>query len=868
MPKVPHLPAKGDVPGELTKLPQWVCWAARMRKARSAKVPINLATGKLASVSNPATWGTFDAALAAAEKRRLPGIGFVFTESDPYVGIDLDHCRDPATGKIDPWAEKIIKQIDSYTEISPSGTGVHVLLKGSLPAGSAHRTSGGNDGGSVEIYAQGRYFTVTGQRIPNTSMTINNRSGQLVALCQEFFGAMGTVADSAPKQAGAGTADSALIQKALAAKNGKKFRLLWEGHWKKAGYQSKSEASLALCRLLSFWAGKDAAAIDGLFRGSGLYTAKWERPDYRTATIGKAVAATREVYHSGASITREHSGGGEGEPSAYVTTDGGVWHRNKEGELTWLSSRLDVTGVTRDGSGNDWGRLVRFPDLDGVGHTVSIPMAWKPEQVRQFLAAEGLRISPWPTTVNRLAAYLIEATPKRRVRAAAQIGWVGNVFVLPEMTIGGSEEDVVFQPAFPVDHGYGIRGSLTEWRHEVAKRCQNNSRLMFALSVALAPVLLRWSEVAGGGFHLKGPSSIGKTTGLRVAASVWGPPGFLRSWRTTGNALEGVAATRNDSLLCLDELGQLDGREAANAVYLLANGLAKSRMARAGGLRPLERWRALVLSSGEVSLGDLIAEVGRRSRGGVAVRLIDLPADAGAGAGLFEATHAAESARAFADELAAATAQYYGSAGPAFVECIQNNFKDGDLSALIPAECAEFIKKHVPVGAGPEVQREASLFALVAFAGRLAVEAGILPGRADETEAAVVACFKASLESRHGTGQHDAEAAIEQVRSILQRDGASRFQLRKKGAIPVRDRLGFRDGNDYLVFPEQFQQVLCAGYDAQQIARELVKRGFLRKDRKRLQTQCRLLGVGQTRVYWILTSILEGSEDEQAITWR
>ncbi|MDP9375636.1 MAG: hypothetical protein M3Q65_24940 [Chloroflexota bacterium] len=152
------LPLKVEnIPHELRERPQWVCWRWDWIQARAkwTKVPINPRTGRLASTADPATWGAFEDALARSRDDGLDGIGYVFSEHDPYAGVDLDGCRDSVTGDITPWALEIARCLDSYTEVSPSGRGLHIFVRAALPRR-------GNRKGNVEFYDRGRYLTVTG----------------------------------------------------------------------------------------------------------------------------------------------------------------------------------------------------------------------------------------------------------------------------------------------------------------------------------------------------------------------------------------------------------------------------------------------------------------------------------------------------------------------------------------------------------------------------------------------------------------------------------------------------------------------------------------------------------------------------------
>ena len=150
-----------DAINELGVLPQWVAWTY----VGTTKLLINPATGKAADSTDSATWGTIDQARQRATRRGMAGIGFVFTAEDPYIGIDLDDCIDPA-GTVAPWAQAIIDAIATYTEISPSGTGVKLWARGMLPSSAKTKT--------IEMYTEARYFTFTGQHLPGTPTTIND----------------------------------------------------------------------------------------------------------------------------------------------------------------------------------------------------------------------------------------------------------------------------------------------------------------------------------------------------------------------------------------------------------------------------------------------------------------------------------------------------------------------------------------------------------------------------------------------------------------------------------------------------------------------------------------------------------------------
>ena len=198
------------------------------------------------------------------------------------------------------------------------------------------------------------------------------------------------------------------------------------------------------------------------------------------------------------------------------------------------------------------------------------------------------------------------------MRCVERTGWHEGTFVFPDETIGEtSGERVLLQTENSRRHVYQQAGTLADWQREVAALCVGNSRLIFAVSSAFASILLYLTGEENGGFHFQGSSSIGKSTLLRVASSVFGGGDYMQSWRATANGLEAVAAQHNDSLLCLDELKQVDAKEAGEIAYMLANGSGKGRADRAGFARARQTWRLLFLSNGELSLEEHLEHRGQ-----------------------------------------------------------------------------------------------------------------------------------------------------------------------------------------------------------------------------------------------------------------
>ena len=287
-----------SVPQELRDSRQFVVWRSERRNGRLSKTPYSPARRGMASSTDPATWGTMSEALSAYQEGsgRYTGIGFVFSQDDPYCGVDLDDCVD-CQERIAPWAAEIVKSLESYTEVSPSGNGVKIFLRGKK-SGSRCRIQ--IEDGGIEMYDHKRFFALTGQHVEGTPAQIEDRQTQLDDLYKNLFGHPNKVPfHRSPTTAQSVLDDDAVVDKAQSAANGVKFTRLWGGDIE--GYGSQSEADLALCGILAFWT-RNVDQIDRLFRQSGLYRGKWDErrgaQTYGEMTIATAHAACTKHYEA------------------------------------------------------------------------------------------------------------------------------------------------------------------------------------------------------------------------------------------------------------------------------------------------------------------------------------------------------------------------------------------------------------------------------------------------------------------------------------------------------------------------------------------------------------------------------------------
>ncbi|GJE12080.1 DUF927 domain-containing protein [Methylobacterium longum] len=545
-------------------------------------------------------------------------------------------------------------------------------------------------------------------------------------------------------------------------------------------------------------------------------------------------------------------------------------------EQLWVSAPFEIIGRGRDPSGCGWSKWLRWRDPDGRQHEHAVSDAALHGDVRALaadLASRGLVIARGAR--NHLADYLAEVSVDERVTTVTRSGWhtLGDsrLFVLPHGAIGQPHDETVILSG-AISTGYAESGTLQGWRESVGALAHGHNRLILAIATALAGPLLELAGSEGGGINLYGQSSKGKTTALRAAASVWGrgsaDPGFIRSWRATANAQEGAAALVTDTLLCLDEIGVADGRDAAAAIYQLASGVGKGRSSRDGSLRPAVTWRVLTLSTGEIPMAAKVTEdKQRRVYAGQSVRLLDIPADAGQGFGVFDHAGADGNAARLAEAVKSAAQANFGTAGPAFVrEMIRVGLDE--VARRVAKIVSDFLTAHVDPAADGQVRRAAGRLGLIAAAGELGTEFGILPWDRGESECASARALQDWLATRGGTEPAEVREAIAQVRRFFEAYGDSRFELiGDADARPILNRVGWRRGYGeerlWLVLPEAWKSEVCAGLDPVATARILSDRGMLKPagSSKFQRSERTPVSKDPIRVYVVTPAIFGGDED-------
>jgi uncharacterized protein (DUF927 family) len=545
---------------------------------------------------------------------------------------------------------------------------------------------------------------------------------------------------------------------------------------------------------------------------------------------------------------------------------------------TYLSGHIRVTAEYRNIGGNGWGKEVEIVDRDGNLKSLLIPataLAGTGSEVIALLLDRGLDMSRELGCRQRLLDYINGDDVDARIRTTDKTGWhEGNVYVLPEVAFGDTTETYRMVGDWAAGHLYKTQSTLDDWKTQIATPIVGNHRLMFAVSAAFAPPLLNLLGMENGGFHLMGISSTGKTTALIVSGSVWGgggDKGYIRSWRSTDNGLEGVALGHNDALLVLDELGQMDPAKLGEATYMLSNGSAKVRASRTGESKPPATWRTLFLSNGELDLATHVQAARKTPTGGQEVRLVSIPSDAGKGLGVFDTIGEFPSAETFAMTLTERAKTFYGTPIRYFLAWLIQNLDKSTETARKTRD--DFATSHAPPKASGEILRVARRFGLVAAAGELAIEAEVLPWVPGAASAAVAVCFKAWLDNREGTGARDETSAIGHIKRCIEQHGDARFPRfddgddddgpKKRILRTFPNRLGFRllhrDEPCYFFLPVQFKEEVIRGYNVRMVVKALSDRKLLYRNEGDRYTW-RLRGVpdlGDVRGYLVRAAILD-----------
>ena len=593
--------------------------------------------------------------------------------------------------------------------------------------------------------------------------------------------------------------------------------------------------------------------------------------------------------------------------------------KNNKGEVIeegwrWLCTHLVATHKIRDRKSKGWSRVLSLRDSDGVHKQVVVPMSviyGDMKALKEILSFEGVEMSP--NNINRLVSYLSFSCARKRALAVDRTGWHGQSYVLAEDLIyGGSPKEEIIFDTLLSSSSYQKAGTLKDWQDTIGKWTVGNSRLQFSILAALAAPVLDALGEDNFGIHFVGGSSIGKTTALRIASSVWGKE--IKSWRTTDNAAESLARGCNDGLLMLDELSQVSGEAADAMIYMLGNGSGKARSNKQGDARPIATFRLVFLSSGEVGLETKISEGSgkKKIKAGQTVRFIEIPADAGQGMGIFDTIHNFENPVDFAVELKDLTKKYQGTVIDRWLKFLTQNL-EYHVSQIQKLRKIWLEENPLEKAVDGQVERVKNKIALLAAVGEHASskELQLLPWNRGEAFSCCSKIFNAWLNQRGGIGAFEVNQTIDRLVHFINEHGSSRFENaweeedrsnfieqewrednpgqvdseakkaenRKRASMSRRsekviNRAGFRrlikDNQTYYFEPLAFDKEILQGGDKKTLLEALASKGVFvmapekAKDgaeKTRYTVSVRVLGFGQKRLYQISNQMLEKFSD-------
>lgn len=904
-----HIP--NSVPAPLAVLRQWLVWRYVLKngKDKPDKVPYYVngdsRTGTQGSEQDRSRWAQLDDARRAASVRGFNGVGFAMDDEGGIVALDFDHCI--KDGEVHPEVARLIA--GTYAELSPSGTGVRAFFTGMLLDRKSHMRDGPFEFG-FEVFCHKGFVTVTGRALPGHP-PFDPSSGefpQLPNVVREFY-AQRFIEVNDPDRSGAprdGRGNGATFFRRVNDLGLQRLEC-WVpalipdaerrrgGHWrissKSLTRDLEEDYTLTPEGIVDFGVHDIGdprkgrrTAIDAVIDLAPHHIDSDGLLDIRTPKVAALWLCERmgvEPVSLGwrEPVTFAH-GSGEFRVSSsevwFVPVDG-------EGAREFVCSWLTVRGHSRDPDGVGWGRDVEWADGDGKLHRWSLPAALLEGDgidVRKGFADRGLRIGATRRARELFIALLKFWPTDTRLRCVHRTGWHDGVFVTPTETFGHGTggELVTYQSEQAVEPAYSVRGTLDGWKEAVSAYAVGNPHLCFALSVAFAAPVLAFVGAESGGFHLRGKSTAGKSTLGKAAASVHGNPAeFVRTWKATANGLEGLAAIHNDGLLILDEIAQCEPAVVSDAAYLLANGQGKARAARTGFARKPQRWRLLFMSSGEMSLTEMMATVGRRPNAGQEIRLADIGVDAN----VFEDLHGSDDGSAFAKVIEEGIAANHGAVGRSWLDILAHKGAEAHAAPLQAAVIA-FSDRVVPKGASAQVKRVARRFGVVAAAGELATAHGLTNWPTGCATDATQACFNLWLDGFGKEGNKEDRQVVEALRTFIDQYGTSRFEpLSSRPDVRVQKRAGFYrpapqppddddddglnegvacsdhldDGREYLVLPDVFRSEICDGRDWKSSVRVLIGLGIIVPGTDGKATQKpRIPQLGSTRRLYVVSS--------------
>lgn len=862
-------PDFNNVPETLKARDQWVVWRLEHREGKQTKVPYNPLTNQRASSTDPFSWGSFSDAVKAWESGQYSGIGFVFASDRSITGIDLDHVLEG--GVLDPQFQELVGSANTYCEVSPSGTGLHIYVLGGKPEGFAGSKktlqSHASDGSAhvIEVYDQGRYFTITGAVFGEPrDVCVNNVL--LHDIKQTYFTSEPQEALSRPRQIiPLELTDNELIQKMFHSKNGNQIRALMEGDTS-AHSDDDSSADMALCNHLAFWTGCNKELMDRIFRGSGLVRDKWDEPrgkeTYGQMTIRKAIESCDEVYtparYEGSQNHLDVCGLAENYwiPNTWIIDNRyQLWKEGRD-SLELITSTPPI--IKEDLRDIDTGLVKAKVALPIKGKVIEFVLdrtdLFNRRKLVDSLSPLGASITDSnATNVLKFMTDFENVNQANKIegRCVSHLGWAGKnleAFMPYDKDKGISL--CLPKDAEPMLMSFAeARGTCQEWLDMVQPLAASHFALDAALAAGFASVLIGPLRVQPFIVHIWGRSRSGKTPCIMAAASIWADPNpranaYVRSFADTYSFLELMAEAFHDLPLCIDELqvkhsrkGQIGKRESTEILtYMLTEGIGKGALNQNRTIIPSGSWGCIILTTGEIPLIDESTQTGAMNR------VLEIATEP------FETEEAAQYLREILHN-------FYGTAGPVYVQGLQSIGIEQLRTMWSGYEGA--YKKWL------EGCRQARCICFLAFAKALSIH--ILSGESWESAQQKSLGLAIWLRTQVEESLRDDELnAIKYIYEYILQHKDNFVEEGTVNANTLKDKDGFHlteNGREYILFfPQAMKRVLNEGsFDLKQTMRRMDAEGLLlTSNGKGHQREKRVKGVEKACYYMIDEDALFG----------
>lgn len=833
---------------------QWVCWELEERDGKLTKVPKRADTGGNAKSTGPTTWTSFGNAVAACEKFGLSGIGFAFAEDRAITGLDLDHVLDDA-GNLANGYRWVIDAADTYTEISPSGDGLHLFFLGGKPEGKAKCKHNQADGRVVEMYDHARFFTVTGNLFADANGVVRTEireGGETLARAYDLWldGKKAMPKKRATRDETGGYmpfGDDELVQKMLASSSGDKIRALLDGDV--SGHDNDdSAADIALCNHLAFWTAGDAAQMDRIFRSSGLMREKWDEvhgaKTYGQMTIDKAIVDTSDFYkpslqRTGGIVLKERVKA----PSIdqwVVDGKGKLWKVPEQGSPRYISSTPPyIAANLRD---VDTGTMRAVVGVTINGHECECALdrdtLLSNTKIVTALAPLGANVST--SNARDVVTYVTQCdgfyTDRPTYESVTRMGWAKDALG-PFMPYDADASAVRFDPT-PDAKGKARpfmepKGTLAGWVAGIAPARAGSVAFRAVLAASFASPLVALLGVQVFALYLWGFSGSGKTPSLKAAGSVWGDPtegadSYYGTFADTPKSIVRKAAFLGDLPILIDELqsktaggGQRGKRQAVeDLIYMLSLGHERGALNSNRTMMSWGSWRGLTIATGEIPI------LADNTQQGALNRTLEINAEP------FSDKRAAQ-------EMHHLVAEQHGTAGRAYIGYLKQNgidfYKD------------EWAKMRTSVCKAIPDNPQAENIALLAFADALAEFCIFSPGIEWLVACAAAKEFARELAKLTKTADErdtDRKAIaylgewLVQNAAHFQGDGCDAVMLEKYGVREVKDGTTV-----WYALGTVFGNALTAeGYDRDKTLRRMRDEGITQTSGKSLMKQKRMNG--------------------------